>query len=242
MERTKSNGQELKRGFFSDKMVRRPTQGKQESEDKFDRGVEQIILPALKEAGYGGRLVTSSDVLRRLGRKSAEQFGVIPPRYLLKHSGRWLEIWPLGNPRRIIVVKPFVIKSTKPKYLGNKPYLNLPEVYLTELKNFHKNIWIRSIWDHFSILDLHFLIMTETGMFWLDSFKSIPDGHTIAGKDAQPCHWLLTYRNDPKNLDRIAIKAEAQEGKFSSVRKSFRDRLLTIAYFYNKNNTYNGNK
>jgi len=76
-------------------------------------------------------------------------------------------------------------------------------------------------------LNLHFLIITKTGQFWADKFTN------ILKED-----YYLTYRNDPNHLDRLAVKPDTQVGQFHSIKKDFHESMLTIMYYFNKNNKY----
>jgi hypothetical protein len=77
-------------------------------------------------------------------------------------------------------------------------------------------------------MDLHFLIVTKTGMFWAGKFTDM---------DWQS--YRLTYRNRKDHLDRIACRPGKQVAQFQSVRKEFHERMLTLMYYWNKNNLYN---
>jgi hypothetical protein len=243
MERTRKS-----EGLFSDTELKRTKQGMQSSVDTFSANIKNYMIPRLREAGYDGRLVRSDVVLEHLQKK--ENFSTINPRYLLhdKGEGWWLEIWPKENRNHKMIVKPTVIESTKSRHLKNHPRFNLCLNFLKRLSMYHKNIWVRTIWDKFYDLDLHFLIMTKTGMFWMGKYSDIPDGRTVAGDKGlkgkigglkqQECGWELTYRNDPKRPDRIAIRPDFQVGRFLSIRRELRNTLLTQIYYWTKNNVY----
>lgn len=248
MERTKKPQE----GFFSDSQLKRTKQGMQSSVDTFSANINNFMIPKLREAGYDGRLVRSDVVLKCLQKK--ENFSTINPRYLLHDEGKgwWLEIWPKENRNHKMVVKPTVIESTKPNYLKNHPRFNLPLNFLKRISMYHKNIWIRTIWEKFFALDLMFLIMTKTGMFWMGIYSDISAGQTISGKKGvthKECGWELTYRNDPTHPDRIAIKPDFQVGKFRSMTKQIegmkefsgtqlQGALMTQIYYWTKNNNY----
>lgn len=229
MERKNFKRKESLPTLFSEGVIKRTRkEGMVKSFKKASNDVEEVIIPLLKEIGYDGRLVTSKIVNKKLKIKEHEDWSTVHPRTMLKQSGMYLEIWPQYNPKYKIVVMPFVVESTKPKHLGNRPRFNLNPEYVRILnETSHKNIHSKLVHHFFFVLDLHFLIVTKTGMFWLEKYNNIPYEK-----------YYMTYRNDPKVLDRIAVKAEVQQkGVFRSV-KHLRDALLTYQYYFSKNNVY----
>lgn len=249
MERTRKPQE----GFFSDTQLKRTKQGMQSGVDTFSANINNFMIPRLREAGYDGKLVRSDEVLAKLHKKECHSYSTINPRYLLhdKGAGWWLEIWPKENRNHKMIVKPVVIESTKSRHLKNHPRFNLCLSFLKRLSMYNKNIWIRTIWDKFFDLDLHFLIMTKTGMFWMGKYSNISDGRTVSGLHQRECGWELTYRNDPKRPDRIARKQDTEYhiGKFLSMKKKIstgetqlRGALLSHMYYWTKNNIYENNQ
>ena len=247
MERTRKPQE----GMFSDSQLKRTKQGMQSSVDKFSADIKNYMIPRLREVGYDGKLVRSDEVLLKLKKK--ENYSTINPRYLLHDKGKgwWLEIWPKENRNHKMIVKPTVIESTKPRHLKDHPRFNLCFNFLKRLSMYNKNIWVRTIWDKFFDLDIHFLIMTKTGMFWMGKYTSISDGRTVSGFKHKECGWELTYRNDPKRPDRIAIKPGFQVGQFRSMTKKtmeddsitqLQGALMTYMYYWTKNNVYENNQ
>lgn len=258
MERTRKP--QVQRTIFSDTQLKRKKLGMQSSLDNTNADIKNYMIPRIREAGFDSKLIRSDEVLTKLQKK--ENHSTINPRYLLhdKGLGWWLEIWPKENRNHKMIVKPCVIESTKPRHLKDHPRFNLCLNFLERLTMYHKNIWIRTIWDKFYALDIHFLIMTKTGMFWMGKYSDIPDGRTIAegkgtkqhGLKQQECGWELTYRQKDKHIDRIATTKKYHEkvSPFLSIKKilsisgesQLRGSLLTYMYYWTKNNVYENNQ
>jgi hypothetical protein len=223
MERTKH-----KQGvLFTERQTKRTEPGMVGGVDKANREIKEFLIPTLRKYGYDGKLIRNIDFLRKQKKKEYESFADISPRAMLRSPGWFLEIFPKDNPKYRIPVKAFVIQSTDPKHLGNRPRLNLPAVFLEELAKYPVGTHPHIVWNKMWSLDLHFLIMTKTGRFWMNTFHSI--NHP---------QWVFTYRNDPKNLDRIAASPKAQVKTFDSIEKDLANRLQTLMYYYNKNFNY----
>lgn len=226
MERTKKAG--VQESFFSSSQLKRTKKGMYAATEKVGSDIEEYLIPALRQAGYRARIIQGKEFSSGLKPKTEESYPKTPPRLLLKGAGLFLEVWPKDNPKYKIVFKPFVIESTKPQFLGNRPRWNLNEELYKQVEKWAEGIRVRCLHNLMYSLDLHFLIVTKTGMFWADKFTNIL-------KD----DYYLTYRNDPKHLDRLAVRAGSQVGQFHSIKKNFHESMLTIMYYFNKNNQYN---
>ncbi len=244
MERKRFKRRESQEGFFSDDEIHRTKEGMQDSVDKLVGDVKNHIIPALREAGFNGRVIRGREFMERKKEKEHEGYADIHPRLLINDSSWWLEIWNKKDPGHRMVVKPFVIESSLPIHLKDRPRLDLPRKFLKRLNEYHENIWYKIIWTKFFILDLKFLIVTKTHKFWLGSYYDISDGNNAVCSPAPPRGWTFTYRNNVKWPDRIAIriKSKVQEAKFKIISREFKKELTSFLYYWSKNNPYDANK
>jgi hypothetical protein len=192
--------------------------------------VETFMIPTLQKYGFDGKLVLAKEVDKKHAKKDYESYSPArtSARQLLygAEAGWFLEIWKQGRPKTKLVVKPFVREDLKA--IRNLPRYNLRTIVAQMLMtNAHPQARIKAILDKFYALDLTFLIMTKTGMFWLGKYRSIPFDQ-----------YDLTYRKDKKTLDRLRVKNGFQKGKIHSIKDCLVEELKKELYFFNKNNKY----
>jgi hypothetical protein len=234
MERTKKPKREEPTPMFEMERSKRVTQYGVKT---FREDIEEFMIPMLQKYGYDGQLVSVEDVTRRQKRRQEESYRKegVQARDILYHvnTGLILEIWKKGFTTIRIPVKPVVIESATPRALKDHPRWNLQakaaKWCMTEA---HESARIINFANCLYSLDVHFLIMTRTGQFWLGKYSSIKfsDYH-------------LTYRKDPELKDRIARNPKAEmSGYFRSIDESLTSELKSAITMYHANNTYDANK
>ena len=190
--------------------------------------VQDYMIPILREYGYDGRLVYADEVSKKHAPKEYEKFAKTSARDLLysKEAGIFLEIWKQGRTRPKLIVKPFVRENLRA--VRNLPRYNLRgAIAKMMMTNAVPEARIKAMMNSFFSLDLTFLIMTKTGMFWLGKYNSIPEDQ-----------YFLTWRKDRKTLDRIAVKNSYQDGKLHSCKQYLTEALKEEMFYFNKNNKY----
>ena len=197
------------------------------STDKVVTDVEKYMFPALRACGYGARWVQGKGVDEKLQLKEYEAWSKINMRLLFGGSGLLVEIYPLDNPRYIIPVQPFVRTSAQPSDIQNLPRFNIPHDLTEDLSTRPAGIHVKLVWNMFYTLDLHFLIVTETGQFWLGKFTDIPEES-----------YQMSWRSKKERPDRIITKASFQKAQFHSIKKDLKGQLQTRMYYFYKNNEY----
>lgn len=225
MERTRKP--QPQPGIFPASQLKRKKHGMYADSSRAGSDIEEFVIPALQKIGFKVRIIQGKEFSKGLKIKEHEDYPQQNPRILLKGAGLFLEVWSKENPEYRIVFKPFVIDQTKPKFLGNRPRWNLNKELYDYIMGIAPGIRVRILHNMLYLLDLHFIIVTKTGQFWAGRFV-----------DMKKEVYYLTYRNDPKHLDRLAVKAGEQTAQFHSISKQFRETMLTIMYYFNKNNTY----
>jgi hypothetical protein len=199
----------------------------QDFTDSIARDVE-ILFPLLHEFGFGACHVRRDQVNERLKPTDMERFAKWNMRFMLDGSGKLVEIYALNDIHKRLVVQSQIIKSTLVECVKNYPVFNIPGVYAETHAHQPELIQLKHIQHTLYALDIYFLIITETGQFWLDRYSSIPQQEAY-----------LTYKNEKtKRLDRIATKAGYQCGKFHSIQRNLVEELRSAIKYHNKNYKY----
>lgn len=224
MIRTKN----LPENLFGVKMTR--TKGINRYDDFMEsvsRDVE-ILFPILRKYGFGAQHVRREQVNERLKPTDFERFAKWNMRFMLDGSGKLLEIWSLDEPHKKIVVQSQIIKAALAEDMKYYPTFNIPGKYAEGHANEDPLLQLKYVQHTLQALDIYFLIVTETGQFWLGKYSDIPQNEVY-----------LTYKNEKtKRLDRLATKAGYQFGKFHSIQRCLDTELRSVIYYYNKNRKY----
>lgn len=189
--------------------------------------IEDWVLPTLKKYGYIGKVITGKEYDLKLQKEVVEDTLSINPRLLLKSGGRFVELYKKGAPDKKIVLKTFVLDKAHPKHLGTRPRWSIGKELYEILQTKLPDIRIKLLTPLFAMLNIHFLIITKTGQFWLGKYSDIPD-HTYA----------LTYHRKPERLDRLVVKAGEQRAQFHSLQMRFKQEIDALIIQFNKIYTY----
>jgi hypothetical protein len=189
------------------------------------KDVERILLPELKKFGYEGKLINYKEVEKVRTKNVYYEEGKgkpsIPPKDLFLHetSGFFLMVQERGRKSPILLMKPFVRPTIDD--VTDIPRLNLETETVRGMMTYAvPEARIKAILHSVSILNLHFIIMTETKQFWIGRFADIPENL-----------YFLTWRHQKGVLDRLAVKSKAHEtGQFHSTKSRLANDLKLYMY------------
>jgi len=179
----------------------RPERGMRAGSLKNLGEIYQFVRPWLLQTGY--EIESFHDIKftkQLLAQANEENWSPLYKRFLTNRSGNLKIIYPQDVPEKRIIVQVLVIDRPTVECLENRPRFNIPKELL-ELST--KEDRVEKTWNFLNTINVHFLVWTKTGWFWMGKFSDIP----IEG-------YGLTYRRDRNKLNRLYTLPEYQIKRF----------------------------
>jgi hypothetical protein len=190
---------------------------------------KEFLFPLLHKLGFDAQHVRREYVSEHIPPHDMERYARFVMRVMLHGGcGKMVEIWHPNDINKRFFAQTQIIKSAKSEYMKYYPTFQVPPEFARKQMEKPEALQRQNILKTLDEFNIYFLIVTETGQYWLDTYGALPLDETY-----------LTYRSkNTKQLDRLATKAGYQFGKFHSIERGLVEKINDAIKYTNRNKRY----
>jgi len=181
--------------------------------------IDEVLIPQLHKYGFLFEWVKYLDVKKTYIKTGNSELDEIKQLLWKRRHGLLAKISHRRQPEKFIYVQPKVIYGTDSRFLKTYPHVNTAPSIVTKMEEADLDTQ-EVVYEHLKEANIHFLIMTMSGVFWFNKFSDFP------------IHYYdLTYRKTITKLyDRLRFVSKYQKNNWHYIEQEFRSILLNYIH------------